>query len=352
MAMNIIGLFDKFGDARAAVVALQKAGYRADDMSLVASSRYADAEATGDGSAGWGQSLTDLLLDVRRMTLPGVGPALVAGSLSNKLDPPSASLSLQASSANLLQTLVGVGVPAEDANVYAEGVRRGGSLLCVLVDSSDAARQVADLMEPHDAVDIDLRMEQYQQEGWTHFDEYADPAPGLPATAVISDGTTAQAQPGLRAMTAGASDVSRPLPPARAAHIAERDQVVIPVVEEQLRVDTREVTRRGIRVYVQVEEIPITRQVALRDETILIERQPVNRIASDTELAAIQEAVFEVYERDQEAVVDKQPVVVEEIVIKKEVEERIEMVEATIRHTNVEIEEVPGPPPDAAEQVG
>jgi hypothetical protein len=58
-------------------------------------------------------------------------------------------------SGGLLSELVLRGVADEDAQAFAEGVRRGGALVCVRTDDEEEAAEAADLMCAHGAVDID-----------------------------------------------------------------------------------------------------------------------------------------------------------------------------------------------------
>ncbi len=59
-------------------------------------------------------------------------------------------------------------------------------------------------------------------------------------------------------------------------------------------------------------------------------------------MAGFQEGTFEVRERDEEVVVDKQARVVEEVHIKKNVEQRTETVQDTVRRTDVDVQELGG----------
>ena len=43
------------------------------------------------------------------------------------------------------------GVPADDAHAYAEGVRRGGAIVCVRTDEDEEAVEAAELMAEHGA---------------------------------------------------------------------------------------------------------------------------------------------------------------------------------------------------------
>lgn len=124
--------------------------------------------------------------------------------------------------------------------------------------------------------------------------------------------------------------------------INQGDESTIPVVEEELRVGKREVEQGGVRINTRVEETPVQEQVTLRDETVHVDRRPVNRELSDADLANFQEGTFEVRERDEEVVVDKQARVVEEVTVRKDVEQRTETVEDTVRRTDVDVEQIGG----------
>ena len=58
-------------------------------------------------------------------------------------------------SGGLLSELVTRGVPDEEAGLYAEGVRRGGAIVCVRTDDDAEAAEAAELMAEHGALDID-----------------------------------------------------------------------------------------------------------------------------------------------------------------------------------------------------
>jgi uncharacterized protein (TIGR02271 family) len=190
-------------------------------------------------------------------------------------------------------TLSADGVPAAEAQAYADGVRRGGAL--VRVDAADdrADRAVA-IMERSPAVDRETR---------------------TGAGAARERGRT------------GTREV-------------ETGDVNIPIVEEELQVGTRQVPRGGVRIYTRVTERPVEETVRLRDETVRVERRPVDRPATEADVAAAKDATVEVTETDEEAVVRKHARVVEEVVVSKDVQEHTETVRDTVRRTEVEVEPV------------
>src|SRR5215475_4710442 len=74
--------------------------------------------------------------------------------------------------ANLLDTLVDLGVPHDAAHAYAEGVRRGGALV-VVESSDDRAERGMEILRRLHPVDIHERTAQWRHEGWTGYDATA-----------------------------------------------------------------------------------------------------------------------------------------------------------------------------------
>jgi hypothetical protein len=117
-----------------------------------------------------------------------VGPVVAAGWLVATLT----GAGIGAASGGLIGALTGAGVSKEEAHVYAEGVRGGGSLVTVRVDEADAAR-AEDILGRHGPVDWQQRRASYGAD-WKGFDETrpvsADPlAPGadVPAAGAGAD---------------------------------------------------------------------------------------------------------------------------------------------------------------------
>jgi uncharacterized protein (TIGR02271 family) len=119
-----------------------------------------------------------------------------------------------------------------------------------------------------------------------------------------------------------------------------RDEV-IPIVEEELHVDKRQVSHGRIRIHSHVVERPVEEQVTLREETVEVERRPVSGTnqAGSVSGDPFQERTIEVEERGEEAVVSKEARVKEEIVVRKDSEQRTETVSDTVRRTEVDVED-------------
>jgi hypothetical protein len=74
----------------------------------------------------------------------------------------------------LIGGLIGLGIPEEDANLYAEGVRRGGTLVTVKA-ADNLADRVAQIMQRDGTVDLDTAGAEWRKSGWNGFDMNAKP---------------------------------------------------------------------------------------------------------------------------------------------------------------------------------
>jgi uncharacterized protein (TIGR02271 family) len=121
---------------------------------------------------------------------------------------------------------------------------------------------------------------------------------------------------------------------------ATTEEQAIPVIQEELKVGKRTVQRGGVRVYQRVIETPVQEDVTLREEHVTIERHAVDHAIAPDQVPAFQEKSFELRENAEEAVVQKTARVVEEVVVGKEVSQRQEEINDTLRSTQVEVEQI------------
>jgi uncharacterized protein (TIGR02271 family) len=213
-------------------------------------------------------------------------------------------------SAGFWESLKEMFLPDEDRYTYAEGLRRGGYLVTVRTNDAHYERAL-DILDDEGTIDIDERAQSWRNEGWT--------------TPV--GGSSLSSSTGSATASSGSS----------ARDVAGGDEV-IPLTEEQLRVGKRDVSHGRVRVRSYTVETPVQEQVDLRDEHVTVERRSVDRpVAGDENL--FRERTIEVEERDEEAVVDKQARVKEELVIKKDAGQRTETVSDTVRRTEVEVDD-------------
>src|SRR5690606_15367373 len=105
-----------------------------------------------------------------------------------------------------------------------------------------------------------------------------------------------------------------------------------------LEVGKREVETGGARLRSRIVERPVEEHLRLRTEHVRVERNPVNRPASEADFNNFQEGEIEITEHAEVPVVNKNARVVEEICLDKEVEERDETVRETVRSTEVDVD--------------
>lgn len=182
MTRTVSALYDRYDEAAAAVRALEDAGVTAADISLVSNNvdkHYAttvDKETAGDiaaDGAGAGSLIgggAGLLAGLGIIAIPGVGPVVAAGWLAATAVGAAAGAIAGAIGGGIVGGLTRSGVTEEDANLYAEGVRRGGSLVSVRVDE-DRVGVVEEILHAHDHVDIAQRRDMFRDNGWRQFDE-------------------------------------------------------------------------------------------------------------------------------------------------------------------------------------
>ncbi|MBC8102044.1 MAG: YsnF/AvaK domain-containing protein [Cytophagales bacterium] len=249
------------------------------------------------------------------LAIPGVGPVLAVGPLAATLS----GAGLGAMGGGVIGALSGLGIPKEDAGYYAEGVRRGGTLVSVSVNDDSRADAAMAIFNRHNPVDIDERGSYYSGSGYAG---YTETAPAYTPEQIATERSTYA--------------TARAAAPARTG----TDEVTIPIVEEELAVGKRQVQRGGARIHTYITERPIEEQVTLHEEHISVERHPVNRAATAADLNTFKEGTFEVTERSEEAVVSKQARVVEEVVVGKQATERTETIRDTVRRTDVDVDEL------------
>jgi len=185
MTQVVTALYDSYDSAVSAVTALEDAGFPHSEISIVSNNaddryprddRTKTAEDAGKG-AGIGAaigSVGGLLTGLGLMAIPGVGPVVAAGWLAATAAGAATGAVIGGAAGGLVGALTKEGVPERDAHFYAEGVRRGGTLVSARVDDAraPAAREI---LQRYKAVDPAARGAAYRQSGWTSFDENAPP---------------------------------------------------------------------------------------------------------------------------------------------------------------------------------
>ncbi|MBE7941234.1 MULTISPECIES: YsnF/AvaK domain-containing protein [Ramlibacter] len=185
--------------------------------------------------------------------------------------------------------------------VYSEAVRRGSVVVVADAEDETRAQQAIACLHDAGAIDVNERARQWRAEG-----------------------------------AAERMDTPRQAPVA--GQTAGRDEGVLDVVQEELRIGKRQMEKGGVRVVQRVSEKPVREIVKLREEEAVVDRRPVDREATAGDLNTFKEGTLEVREMAEEPVVAKTARVVEEVRVGKQVREREQTVEDTVRRKDVEVE--------------
>ena len=181
MSKTITRLFDDYADATAAVRDLEALGISHDDISIVANNAHGQHDVNdhgvddhGDVSRGTSTGALlggagGLLAGLGLLAIPGLGPIVAAGWLAATAVGAGIGAAGGAATGSLVGALKESGHTEEDANVYSEGVRRGGTLVSAKVAEADVAQAEAAL-DRNKSVDAATRGASYRQSGWTSFD--------------------------------------------------------------------------------------------------------------------------------------------------------------------------------------
>jgi hypothetical protein len=194
MLIAICRLYDSYADANRVIIGLEAAGIASPEASLISNNSdtwYQTTKASnvvplrkqgasGDtatsgkfegavvGGAISATAATAASL-VTMLALPGVGTVIGAGWLAALLG----SMALGGTAGGLLGALTNAGISEEDAHVFVEGVRRGGTLVAAQLSPTDVPRVEA--MMNQSAVKLGERCNLYRKSGWQAFDPSAKP---------------------------------------------------------------------------------------------------------------------------------------------------------------------------------
>ncbi len=194
------------------------------------------------------------------------------------------------------------GLSGERLDAFSEGSRRGATLL-VAKAPDDRAEEVASSFRSLRSVDIDKRLGRWRTEGYKGYDVGAKPL--------------------------GKSELET-------ERMRGRDEIHIPVVEEQIAIGKREVESGGVRVATHVTERPVEETVQLRDEKVTVERHKVDRPVTGRE--DLTDKTIEVHARSEQPVVEKSARVKEEVVITKQAGTHTETIREKVRRSDVDVQ--------------
>lgn len=159
---TIIAVFENLSDAEYGLAALGRTGLNRDDVSLIVRDADADAAALRGGDTGAnvmsgattgatvGGLVGGLAGGLLALLVPGLGPMLGTGVLANML----AGLAVGAAGGGILGALLGLGVPEEEAAIYADHLQAGRVLMSIIAASPTQAQAVVAALETSNAYEV------------------------------------------------------------------------------------------------------------------------------------------------------------------------------------------------------
>jgi hypothetical protein len=162
----IAGFYRTIAEGEKARQELLTAGFRDDQVSfLTGDTRGHETPAIGplaqtgaDDEAptdAWIGGVVGLAAGMVAVAIPGIGPFLAAGPLATTLAGAVGGLTVGAATGGVIGLLRDHGISEEEAQFYAEGVKRGGALVTVHGVSDDRADEARKILSRCGAIDTE-----------------------------------------------------------------------------------------------------------------------------------------------------------------------------------------------------
>jgi hypothetical protein len=159
----VFGIYRNYGEVERGVDALQAAGFRNTDISVLfpessgtkdfAHEKNTKAPEGAAAGAGTGAILgggLGWLAGIGALAIPGLGPFIAAGPIMAAL----AGAGVGGAVGGITGALIGMGIPEYEAKLYEGKVKDGGILLSVHSDDSVWTKKAKNILEGTGAQDI------------------------------------------------------------------------------------------------------------------------------------------------------------------------------------------------------
>jgi hypothetical protein len=159
----VFGIYSTLSSADHATDTLVRSGFAPSDISALLpenlgtrqigtekATKAPEGAATGAGSGAVLGGALGLLAGIGALAIPGVGPLIAAGPIMAAL----AGVGVGGAVGGFTGALIGLGIPEYEAKRYEGRVQKGGILLSVHCDSSEAVKRAKEIMKITSAEDI------------------------------------------------------------------------------------------------------------------------------------------------------------------------------------------------------
>jgi len=288
---TVVGVFEDQAHAQQAIAELKRAGFREDQIGVTAHGKGDDSRTDSDnkGTHAAQGAATGLAagagvgalwgLGIIAGLVPAVGPAIAGGTLAAILSSAGAG----AAAAGLAGTLIGFGIPKEEAEYYEKEFHSGRTIVSVHPDGRESeARSILQRFGSYD-------------------------------------------------MHSGGAQTDR-----RAATATSGDQRTVEVREEELHVSKERQQVGEVDVHKEVHTEHRTIDVPVQKEEVVVERHPVGDRAASGPVGSDEHVRVPISE--EKVTVEKRPVVKEEVTVGKRTTEKHQPVRADVRKEEIEVD--------------
>lgn len=324
----VVGIFENRDDARRAVEELHRVGFTDNEIGVISHDQsgttrnsikddrgtYAEEGAMTGALAGAGLGAA-WAIGIAAGALPAIGPVIAGGTLAAIL----ASAGLGAAAGGIAGTLVGMGIPEEEAEYYESEFKAGRTL--VTVRDGHRYNEAASILQRHHG-HVQERTGEFTRANWESRRESASAA---------SEGHSMSDT--ARASGRKASRSERERQAATRASGGENIQLR----EEEMHVHKQPMETGEVHVHKEVKTEHKTVDVPVQREEVVIERHPVSGNApASEEIRGDQDIRIPV--KEEQVRVEKTPVVKEEIRVGKRTVQDTEHVSEDIAKEEARIE--------------
>ena len=191
MTQTLTRVYNDYASAAAAVENLKQAGLGDSHIGLVASNAdgwhkpkggdvdplhdkdrdgkddRSEGAVTGGGMGAIAGGAVGVAAGLGMLAIPGVGPVVAMGWLASL----AAGAVAGGAAGGIVGALVESGTSKENAELYAEALRRGGAIVTAKVPDDEVVRYGA-IMD-RSAIDVTKRVKTYRSTGWKGYDPAA-----------------------------------------------------------------------------------------------------------------------------------------------------------------------------------
>ena len=290
---TVVGLFRKTIAAERSISDLKDAGFTDQQIGVLmrdadqerklaeqTGTKAGEAAAAGAITGGALGGLVGLLAGIGALVIPGIGPIIAGGALASTL----AGAGIGAAAGGLVGALIGLGIPEEEARYYELGLQEGGILVSVdagarAVEARNVLRNAGAEFAPSDAsytdVEKDRERIQLREEELRATKEPVKAGDVRVRKDVVTEEKTLEV-PVTRAEVVIEREPARGRPAS--GSIKEGEEIRVPLVEEEVRVEKQPVVKEEISVGKRkVQETETVRDTVRREEA-RIEESGASRV--------------------------------------------------------------------------